>query len=84
MDKESDLFKELVLRSRVLECCNACRHYTIRLDDDYCTKHEAWIFGCVCKKKKRYLARFGLSEQDLDWDISFLNTTETENKYDFT
>jgi hypothetical protein len=82
MDKNSALYKELVLRDKIMECCKACRHFTIRLDDDYCMKHDAWVYGCTCQKKKKYLARFGLNEQDLDWDISFLDTTDDD--FDFT
>ena len=84
IDKKSGLYQELVLRSKIIECCKACRHYSFKLDDDFCTLHDAWIYGCVCKKKAKYLARFGLSESDLDWEISFLNTTEEEIKFDFT
>lgn len=85
MNKDSPLYKELVLRSKIMECCRACRHYTIRLEDDYCMKKEAWIYGCECSKKTRYLARFNLSEKDLDWELSLLSSTdEDDDKYDFT
>ncbi len=79
IEKDSALYRELILRSKILECCSTCRHYTLRYDDEYCLKHNKWIYGCVCKKKKRYLAHFGLSEEDLDWDISFLTKTSDED-----
>ncbi len=84
IDKNSGLYRELVLRSKIIECCKACRHYSLKLDDDFCTLHDAWIYGCTCKKKAKYLARFQLSEEDLDWEISFLTGCEDETKYDFT
>lgn len=80
IDKDSHLYQELILRSKIFECCSSCRHYSIRFEEDYCFKYDKWIYGCVCKKKKKYLARFGLSEGDLNWDVSFLSTTDEEKE----
>jgi hypothetical protein len=78
IEEDSPLYQELVLRSKIMECCKSCRHYTIKYDDDYCTKHWAFIYGCPCNKKEKYLLRFGLSQNNLDWDVSFLPESKTK------